>query len=223
MRREHTEARRTAPGGAAWTVCALVAIGAVAAFGVWLRLNGGGPLTVDLRWHDLVGVAPGSPAFAVAATLAGIGSAMGVTACIAVAAAALAAARRLRDALALSASAILATALSESLKALVARPRPPDALLHPHGLSYPSGHSMGAAVLSVSLVLVVAASKHVSRRAVVWAGCGALAWTLAMMWSRTALHVHWLTDTLAGALLGAASAILVSALLRRGARPEPRR
>jgi undecaprenyl-diphosphatase len=30
-----------------------------------------------------------------------------------------------------------------------------------------------------------------------------------MMWSRTALHVHWLSDTLAGALLGFCVAIIV--------------
>ncbi|MGO0603762.1 phosphatase PAP2 family protein [Brevibacterium linens] len=34
-------------------------------------------------------------------------------------------------------------------------------------------------------------------------------WILAMMWSRTALQVHWLTDTIAGAFIGIAVAVLV--------------
>ena len=32
-----------------------------------------------------------------------------------------------------------------------------------------------------------------------------------MMWSRTALQVHWLTDTIAGALLGLSAALLADA------------
>jgi len=34
-------------------------------------------------------------------------------------------------------------------------------------------------------------------------------WILGMMWSRTALQVHWLTDTIAGAFIGIAIAFLV--------------
>lgn len=34
-------------------------------------------------------------------------------------------------------------------------------------------------------------------------------WILGMMWSRTALQVHWLTDTIAGAFIGIAVAVLV--------------
>jgi membrane-associated phospholipid phosphatase len=40
----------------------------------------------------------------------------------------------------------------------------------------------------------------------------AAAWVLAMMWSRTGLQVHWLTDTIAGALIGIAAAVLVDEL-----------
>ena len=35
---------------------------------------------------------------------------------------------------------------------------------------------------------------------------------LTMMWSRTALQVHWLTDTLAGMLIGISAAILADEL-----------
>lgn len=41
-----------------------------------------------------------------------------------------------------------------------------------------------------------------------WSILLAAAWILLMMWSRTALQVHWLTDTLAGALVGISAAVL---------------
>ncbi len=50
------------------------------------------------------------------------------------------------------------------------------------------------------------------RRGLHWSFLPALAWILLMMWSRTALQVHWLTDTVAGALLGVTAAILADGL-----------
>ncbi|MEW2582232.1 phosphatase PAP2 family protein [Streptomyces virginiae] len=40
------------------------------------------------------------------------------------------------------------------------------------------------------------------------------AFTLAMMWSRTWLHAHWLTNTAAGAATGAGAGLLVWWLFR---------
>jgi undecaprenyl-diphosphatase len=59
--------------------------------------------------------------------------------------------------------------------------------------SFPSGHAANAAVMVVVAALLV-------RRAWLWAA-GAL-YVLAMMVSRTYLAVHWLGDTVGGALLG---------------------
>ena len=47
-------------------------------------------------------------------------------------------------------------------------------------------------------------------------------YVLAMMWSRTYLHVHWLTDTIAGALLGVAAALAVWIVLRERIARESR-
>src|SRR5690606_40639603 len=92
-------------------------------------------------------------------------------------------------------------------------------LLYPtYGSSYPSGHSMGAAALAVSLALAFSTLNRVSARNARNArliGMLATAWVLLMMWSRTALHAHWLSDTLGGALLGAASAVLAAQLWSR--------
>lgn len=205
-----------------WLAGSLVAVLAITAFGVWLHLTDGAPTAVDTAWNGFARTTPGSPAFALALGLAYMGGTLGVTMCAAIAVVVLLLRQRGGDAIAVALAALIGVASSELVKLLVARPRPPDALVHPSGFSYPSGHSMGAAVLAVSLVLVILASDHASRRAARWAMLCATIWVLAMMWSRTALGVHWLTDTIAGALLGAVAAIVARAL-RRTPRPAAAR
>lgn len=213
---------RAARPGAGMLTSAAVAILFVLLFGLWIRAQGGAPTEVDRWWHGAVGLEPGSPAFVLASALAWIGSSLGVTACVVIASAALLTRRRFRAAAALCTAAVIGVILSEALKAFVARPRPIDALLHPPGYSYPSGHSMGAAAFAVSLSLIVILAGRASRTTRHWAVVGATAWVLVMMWSRAAVRVHWLTDTIAGALLGTAAALIAGALwLRAGRDPEP--
>ncbi|MFE2145738.1 phosphatase PAP2 family protein [Streptomyces sp. NPDC059456] len=91
----------------------------------------------------------------------------------------------------------------QGLKHLVDRPRPAHPLVRVDHGSFPSGHAAGAALLVVLVgVLLVPAA----RRRAWWAG-GAV-FTVAMMWSRTWLHAHWLSDTVAGAAAGAGTALL---------------
>ncbi|MGO2984225.1 MAG: phosphatase PAP2 family protein, partial [Brevibacterium aurantiacum] len=45
-----------------------------------------------------------------------------------------------------------------------------------------------------------------------WSMLLAAVWILLMMWSRTALQVHWLSDTIAGALIGISAAVLADEL-----------
>lgn len=180
----------------------------VAGFGAYLRFVSGDPLPVDLWWHGLIGVSRGSAPFAIAVFFAEIGGTVGAAACVAIGAALLLALRRPRDAAALVTALVLGVLASEGIKALVLRTRPWDQLYASSGSSYPSGHSMAAAALAVSLALAVPSLAAASSNAVRWAWIGAAAWTLLMMWSRTALHVHWLSDTFAGALLGFAAAVI---------------
>jgi undecaprenyl-diphosphatase len=194
--------RRAVP----WAVLGLLAVLAV---GAYLRLVSYGPLGIDEWWHGVAGVSRGSAAYAVAVFLAEAGGGIGAAACTAIAAALLLAVRRPRDAVAVATTMLLGVFASEIIKALVLRPRPWDQLYAAHGGSYPSGHSMGAAALAMSLVLVVAGFRALPRAATRWAAIAAACWVLLMMWSRTALHVHWLSDTLAGALLGFCVAIIV--------------
>ncbi|MFD7257674.1 phosphatase PAP2 family protein [Streptomyces sp. NPDC059874] len=110
----------------------------------------------------------------------------------------------------------------QSLKHLVDRPRPANPLVRVDHGSFPSGHAATAALLVVVVgVLLVPAA----RRRAWWLG-GAV-FTLAMMWSRTWLHAHWLTDTAAGAAAGAGAGLLAwwlfqPALARERTRAEDR-
>ncbi|MCT9088946.1 phosphatase PAP2 family protein [Streptomyces sp. ASQP_92] len=91
----------------------------------------------------------------------------------------------------------------QGLKFLVDRPRPEHPLVRVDHGSFPSGHAAGAAML---VVMVGALWVPTARRRAYWFG-GAL-FTATMMWSRTWLHAHWLSDTVAGAAAGAGTALL---------------
>lgn len=213
--------RRMPSGLAPWAVAALLA---VAAFGLFLALVDSSPLPLDRWWHDVASAPRGTAAHAVAVFFADVGGTVGAIACTGIAAAALLALRRPRDAASLAFAMMLGVAVSELLKSLVLRPRPSDPFHQAAGSAYPSGHSMGAAALAASLLLVVLGFERVRARTVRIAALVAAAWTLGMMWSRTALHVHWLSDALAGLLLGAAIAVLSRRLWFGPAlRPAPAR
>jgi len=111
------------------------------------------------------------------------------------------------------ASAISA-GLVQALKVLYARVRPADILTDLHSGAYPSGHVANAATIAVIATVLVA------RWWVAVAGAG---YVVLMALSRTYLGAHWVTDTIAGALLGAAIAVLGWVLLapRLGAERRP--
>lgn len=195
---------------------AILALALVCAVGAWLALHGGAPFAIESDWRSMIGVDPGSAGYAAAVTLAAVGSAVGVSLCVGIAAVCLFVTGSRVNAVVLATTAVVGVACSELLKLLIARPRPFDALLEPPGFSYPSGHSMGAAALATGLALV-ALARVGSRRSRAWVIIAAVSWVTLMMWSRTALHVHWLSDTIAGALLGWSVAVLVRAVLMRAA------
>lgn len=190
---------------APWAVVGIVLVVGLA---IWLRFSVGGPFGLDEWWHGIATASRGTMPYAIAVFFAEIGGGVGAAACSAIAVALLVTMRRGRDAAAVATAMALGVATSEVMKALVMRPRPWDRLYEASGSSFPSGHSLGAAALAVSLALVVAYSQTRTPISAKWAWALACTWILLMMWSRTALHVHWLSDALAGAVLGTCVAIL---------------
>lgn len=123
--------------------------------------------------------------------------------------------RRRATALFLIAAVSSGILLSNTAKALFDRPRPD---LVPHGThvytaSFPSGHSLMAAVTYLTLAVIVARG-FTEERLRVYVVSIAVFLTLAVGVSRVYLGVHWPTDVAAGWAMGAAWALGCAALAR---------
>jgi undecaprenyl-diphosphatase len=91
--------------------------------------------------------------------------------------------------------------LNNGLKLIVHRQRP--AVLHlvtAHGYSFPSGHTCAAAATWAAVALVLSRGRSRRTRALLAAGAALIA--IGVATSRALLGVHWLSDVLAGLLLG---------------------
>jgi undecaprenyl-diphosphatase len=97
------------------------------------------------------------------------------------------------------------------IKGLYERARPLDSLVGTSGFAFPSGHAIATAVTAVALVIVLV--KPGTHRRVWEVRAAAFAFVMAM--SRTYLRAHWLTDVVAGTLLGAATALAVAAVVQQ--------
>ncbi|MBW8766613.1 MAG: phosphatase PAP2 family protein [Geodermatophilales bacterium] len=175
----------------------------------------------DTVWRFAVRV-ENIPATAVATALSWLGSAW-VNWPLRIAALLLLAWRRHWLRLAAFALAVVTSELLiGTLKAAIDRPRPPDSLIATSAASFPSGHAIASAVTAVGLVLVLAPPGRTRWRWEVYA----VVFTSVMALSRVYLRAHWLSDTVAGALLGAGLALGWPALFmvlrsRRGATAPP--
>jgi membrane-associated phospholipid phosphatase len=161
-----------------------------------------GPLSLDSRWSELMQdiQTPILKHLALVFNALGKGVWRGLT--LAGVGLVLVAARRWAALIAFAVAETLTPLLGNLFKALVTRPRPAGAMLTPHGSSFPSGHAAYAGATVVALVLLF--SKPDRKRPRWWALAAVI--TAGMAWSRTYLQVHWLTDVLAGSLLGVAVA-----------------
>lgn len=101
-------------------------------------------------------------------------------------------------------SAIVVSEISiGTLKALYDRPRALGSLVETSSASFPSGHAVAASVTAVAAV--IALFPEGSRR-YRW-GAVAVAFSSVMGLSRTYLGAHWLSDAVAGVLLGTSIAL----------------
>lgn len=97
-----------------------------------------------------------------------------------------------------------------TLKAAYHRPRPPGSLISTSGYTFPSGHAIAGAVTAVGLVIVLLPAGPARWR---WE-VRAVGFSFLMALSRVYLRAHWLSDVVAGALLGAGLALGWPALLQ---------
>lgn len=104
-------------------------------------------------------------------------------------------------------------AFSQFFKHLVSRERPATnealdlwgPLFHTDHGSFPSGHSVTAGAVAIILLALIPPTWTWAKKA--WPLL-ALFLTLGMMWQRTLINAHWLSDTLSGVCLGIAGALL---------------
>jgi len=119
---------------------------------------------------------------------------------------------------AFAAAVLLSEVLIGPLKAAYGRARPPGSLVATSGASFPSGHSIAA---SVTVFAVVIALVPAGRRRVAW-GLAAAFFALFMALSRAYLGAHWLSDAIAGLLIGTSCALLTAVAIDRAQRGRRR-
>ncbi|GAA3143796.1 hypothetical protein GCM10010466_38540 [Planomonospora alba] len=114
--------------------------------------------------------------------------------------------------------------LNLAVKELVDRARPvlPDPVSWAPGASFPSGHAMAAAT-GTSLLVLLALPLLRDRAARLAAWTVAAAVTGFVAYTRVALGVHWVSDVVAGVLLGLAVVAATSAGYEAWRRDEGRR
>jgi membrane-associated phospholipid phosphatase len=115
---------------------------------------------------------------------------------------------------AFAAAVLLSEVLIGLLKGVYDRPRPPGSLVATTAASFPSGHAIAASVTTVAAVIALVPPGR--RRA--WWAAAAVTFTILMALSRAYLAAHWLSDALAGVLLGTSCALttaMVVGLIQR--------
>ena len=120
---------------------------------------------------------------------------------------------------AFAAAVVLSEILIGPVKGIYDRPRPPGSLVATSGVSFPSGHAIAA---SVTVFAVVIALVPPGRRRVAW-GAAAGVFAILMAASRAYLGAHWLSDAIAGLLLGTTCALLAAVAVDQAQRAWFRR
>jgi membrane-associated phospholipid phosphatase len=125
---------------------------------------------------------------------------------------------------AFAAAIVMSEVLIGLLKGIYGRARPPGSLVATSGASFPSGHAVAASVTVVAAVIALVPAGR--RRA--WWGLAAVAFSILMGLSRAYLGAHWLSDAIAGILLGTSCALLAGLVVGQfqrwqGGRQRPAR
>ena len=120
---------------------------------------------------------------------------------------------------AFAAAVVLSEALIGPVKAIYGRARPPGSLVATSGASFPSGHAIATSVTVFAAVIALAPA---GRRRVA-SGLAAAGFAILMGLSRAYLGAHWLSDAVAGLLLGTSCALLAAVVVDRAQHRRRRR
>lgn len=127
-------------------------------------------------------------------------------------------AKRRAEAKLLAATAVSAPLVIYLLKAIVGRARP--ALWetrHYWGSSFPSGHTLAVAAIATALALCLGRLWPPCRRPALWIAFG---WTVLVALSRMVLGVHWPSDVLTAACIGALIPLALGLRLELSEQPK---
>jgi len=181
-------------------VVGIVAAIAFVALDYVIYLDGRQPLPIDVWWHKLMLGYLTEPGVVAAFVPSIVGGTIGMIV-IAIGLVVVFIWRKRRwDAANIAIAIAVVVAIGAPMSYIVARVRPSDSLAESTATSFPSGHTAVATTLAITLGLLL-------RRWYVWVG--GILWVVWMMWARTYLHAHWLSDVIAGLLEGIAVATLV--------------
>lgn len=171
-----------------------------------------GPFPIDRAWQDLLVTLRGPAVLWLAFALDVIGGGWSAILIVPIGVAVLLVLlRRPWSAAYFLVAEVVSVGLVQVLKHLVGRARPEDMLILSDFGSFPSGHVANAATIATALYVIFPR---------VWTALAGAAWVLLMAFSRTYLGAHWLSDTLGGAMIGAAAALMVAAAFAKPLRAE---
>jgi membrane-associated phospholipid phosphatase len=106
-----------------------------------------------------------------------------------------------RKAILMTVLMVIGAGLNQLIKFAVARPRPADAMIALPDTAFPSGHTSATTIfVGLLCTMVLPRLSPGLQRSVMVSGSVFVAALVGF--SRLALHVHWLTDVLAGLALG---------------------
>lgn len=165
-----------------------------------VALGGHEPLGIDLWWNDLMDATLADAGIVIAWVPAIVGGTLGMIVIGILLVIIFLLSKRPWDAGNIAIATVVVVAIGAPMAAIIARVRPEDSLAESVATSFPSGHTAVATTVVITLGLLL-------RRWYVWVI--GVAWVVLMMWSRTYLRAHWLSDVVAGMLEGIAVATVV--------------
>ncbi len=104
---------------------------------------------------------------------------------------------------------ILATSLQMAFKDIVNRERPLEEFrwMYEKSTSFPSGHSTNISIMSVFFIYIFYEAKYSKKVKIIGISSISIIWVLVLL-SRMILGVHYLSDVIAGTMLGSSVGLL---------------